>query len=279
MLAAGEDRTGLGELLVDTPARVLAGELTLMAHADLEPEAAATLRRGTHAQLLDALSRGTLRHYALRVPSAAGERVLKVTETRGIGARLGGLINRSAARREHAIQWRAYQLEIAAVPTLGYLEIYERLQLTRSCQVQPLLPSGARPLGEFLRAELAAHGTAALAALGEALARTHAVPFFHPDLKPFHGIVDEVRKRPDGPATFRLRFIDVDRSSFHMSRRKRIINLYQALRYLVPDEASAQATFVAAYCRAAGWYDHDPARALALVRRFLAKKRRSHPNP
>jgi hypothetical protein len=64
-----------------------------------------------------------------------------------------------------------------------------------------------------------------------------------------------------------------------MSPRKRVINLYQALRYIVPDEPTAQERFVFAYCARSGWYARAPAAALARVRRFLDFKRRTHPYP
>jgi hypothetical protein len=62
-----------------------------------------------------------------------------------------------------------------------------------------------------------------------------------------------------------------------MTRRKRLINLYQAVRFVVPDRPDAQERFVHAYCRTSGWYGSRPATAVRAVRRFLAYKLRTHP--
>ena len=105
---------------------------------------------------------------------------------------------------------------------------------------------------------------------GAALARVHGVPFFHADLKGFHVWIEPAA--PD--RALALRFLDFGRVGFRMSRRRRIINLYQALRFIVPDSPDAQERFVSGYCTAAGG---DPARLLRATRRFLAHKLRTHP--
>ena len=80
------------------------------------------------------------------------------------------------------------------------------------------------------------------------------------------------------PAVYKLRWLDLRRVSFWLSRRKRIINLYQALRYLLPDDPVAQERFLTAYCAASGWYSQRPERALRIVRGFLDHKLRTHPD-
>ncbi|MBI3178841.1 MAG: hypothetical protein HYZ27_04230, partial [Deltaproteobacteria bacterium] len=122
-------------------------------------------------------------------------------------------------------------------------------------------------------------GEAALAPLAQALAAQHAVPFFHADVKSYHAFVDDVRREPGRPALYRLRWIDLGRVSFWMSPRKRVINLYQALRFVIPDRAESQRRFVEAYCRAAGWRSRRSDRVLHTVRRFLARKLRTVPAP
>ena len=95
--------------------------------------------------------------------------------------------------------------------------------------------------------------------------------------KGFHAFVDEVASPHEGAATYTLRWIDLARVAFNLSRRQRVINLYQALRFVVPTRTDAQERFVSAYCRASGWYADNPKRALTKVRRFLEHKLETHP--
>ncbi|MEO1174535.1 MAG: hypothetical protein AAFX94_21145, partial [Myxococcota bacterium] len=70
---------------------------------------------------------------------------------------------------------------------------------------------------------------------------------------------------------------DFGRVSFRMSPRRRIINLYQAFRFLLPEDEAIQRRFIESYCRASGWRKHEPERVLAQVQRFLRRKLKTHP--
>ena len=236
-------------------------------------------REAGRRRLQQDLCSGLLKRFAIRVTTAAGERIVKIAEVNTLGGRLLGLCGVSRGRREHELHRRALALEVAAVRTLGFLELRRGPLLIRSCQVQEPLSDDTVPLAVLLTRELLAHGPVAAESLGRALALTHRLPFFHSDLKPFHTFADHIHSDSGGPAQYRLRFIDLDHVAFWMSRRKRIISLYQTLRYILPDDPETQARFVTAYCAASGWYDNAPERGLAIVRRFLEHKLRTHPYP
>lgn len=278
-LDAGESSDALQQLLVEAPKQALARKLRLLYHAELMPTATDEEREAQATARLARLSAGKLKRYAFAFDTAAGPRIIKVSNADTPGNRLLGFLGSSPSAREHRLHAQAFAAGQAAVATLGYLEFRHGPWLLRSLQVQAPLDAHAISLGAFLARELATFGNAAVKPFAEALAQMHAVPFFHADLKGFHAFVTDVVRTAAGPATYKLRWIDLDRVAFWMSRRKRIINLYQALRFVVPDTADAQETFITAYCSASGWYAKDPGRALALVRHFLNHKRKTHPNP
>jgi len=278
-LADSEDRATIERILVLAPELALEGEAELLTHADLDPGTSDEVRTRERERKLDRLRAGKLKRYVLLVDTPGGKRVVKIAEVNSLGNVLLGLLASSVARREHAFHMHAEELGLAATHTLGFLEWRSGVHMVRACQVQSLLADDAQSLGTFLSAQLEAYGDAALERLAEALAVTHRVPFFHADLKGFHAFVHGVTQPADGPASYGLRWIDLARVAFNLSRRQRIINLYQALRFVVPERAEAQERFVSSYCRTAGWYANAPDRALAKVRRFLDYKLRTHPNP
>ena len=267
------------DLLRHGAERAVEGSLPLLCHEDLVPSTTEEERARARARLVETLRAGQLRRFAVRVSTPAGERIVKLSAADTFGSRLLGLWGRSRGRREHQFHSRAAALNLAAASSHGFLELRLGPQLLGSCQVQSLVSADCTPLGPFLDREVAAHGPRGLEPLGRALAIAHRVPFFHADLKSFHMFVSELQPARGKPASYRLRFIDLDRVAFWLSRRKRVINLYQVLRYVVPDEPSAQAHFVTAYCETSGWYANHPERALHLVRSFLAYKRETHPYP
>jgi hypothetical protein len=278
-LEPGEDGQALARVLRQARALIDSHELSPLCHADLEPGMPEAERDCARSVLRGAVLAGRLKRFVLRVPTTAGPRIVKIAEANTLGGKLLGVVGISRSRREDRLHRRAETLSIAAARPLGFLELRRGPLLLRSCQIQCEVPPEHLPLGAFFAAELAARGPIAAETLGRALAETHRAPFFHSDLKPFHAFVTDQRHNGDGPASYRLRWIDLDRVAFWMSRRKRVINLYQALRYVVPDEPDAQRRFVTAYCQTSGWYAASPDRALALVCRFLAYKRRTHPHP
>jgi len=198
---------------------------------------------------------------------------------RSFGSRLLGMAGVSAARREHGLHSRTHQLGLAAARTLGFLEWRSGPRLLRSAQVQTPLEPDRVSLDVFLAHDLAEHGDTAVEPLAVALAELHRVPFFHADLKGYLAFVDDVRRVPGKPATYRLVWIDLGRVAFWMSPRKRIINLYQVLRFVLAERPQAHQCFVTSYCRAAGWRAAEPLRVLAKVRRFLAHKLLTVPAP
>ena len=278
-LARGEDRAAIERALVLAPDLALAGGARLLTHTDLDSMAGDEERERARRRELDRLRAGKLKRFVLRVETDAGPRIVKIAEVNSVGNILLGLLASSVARREHAFHLHAEELGLAAARTLGFLEWRSGVQLVRACQVQSPLGDDARSLDSFLDTQLTEHGDAALERFADALAGTHRVPFFHADLKGFHAFVADVRETTGAPATYNLRWIDLGRVAFSLSRRRRIINLYQALRFVVPDRAEAQERFIHSYCRAAAWHAGAPDRVLARVRRFLEYKRRTHPNP
>jgi hypothetical protein len=278
-LAAGEDAGALARTLVVAPRRVLDGHLTLLTHADLEPTATTAQRADQRDAKLAALRAGGLNRYVFLLETAAGRRIVKIAEVTRLGNSLLGALGSSVPRREHALHQRAQVLELAASETRGFLEWRQGLRLRRACQLQSPLDPDAVTLSTFLTAELSRHGDVALERFAEALARTHARRFFHADLKGFHAVVSAVARPATGPATYDLRWIDLARVSFHLTPRKRLINLYQALRFVVPRRPEAEERFIRAYCAASGWQAASPEKALARVRSFLAYKYRTYPLP
>lgn len=281
-LDACEDRDTIESALLDAPALVENGKVQLLVHADAKGNGSAgdETRRRQQESKLEALRSGRAKRYVFALDTAAGRRVVKICEPVGVGNTLAGLCGTSVARREHHLQRLAEARAVAATRTHGFLEWRQGPRLLRACQVQSVLPQSAVALSDFLSIELATHGDAALDPLAEELARMHALPFFHADLKAFHAFVTDIsRHRAGEPARYRLQWIDLARVAFRMTRRKRIINLYQALRFVVPRRSEAEERFVSSYCRAASWYGNDPSRGLGVVRRFLDHKLRTHPNP
>jgi hypothetical protein len=145
--------------------------------------------------------------------------------------------------------------------------------------VQTPLPADCETLDALLHRELARAGDGAIDSVADAIAAMHRLRFFHGDLKGFHAFPEGVVTLADAPARYRLRWVDLGRVGFRLSRRQRVINLYQVLRYLLPSAPAAQERFMRRYCAATGWHADTPERGLAVVRRFLARKLRTHPEP
>jgi hypothetical protein len=270
ILRRGEDHAAIERALVNADTVVTRGAASLMTHLDLDPSATQSARREQLEQSLSAVAHRRLERYVFAIDTGAGRRIVKISEPRKLGNRLLGWAGRSVARQEHQNHCRAEALDLAASETCGFLEWRAELGLIRACQLQTPIDPDLRTVGQRLTDDLESLGDQALDRYADALAAAHAVPFFHADLKAFHAFADP---RPRG---YRLRFLDLARVSFRMTRRKRIINLYQSLRWILPKRPEAEQRFVAAYCEASGWYARDPARALAIVRQFLAYKYRTH---
>lgn len=264
----GEDLDGLVRMLDTVKERVLSQELPLLTHADLGSA------KDDREVKRKALAKGRLKRFVVRVHTEAGPRIVKVAETVGVGNTLHGLLGRSVAQREHANQLRAESLELAATKSTGFLELRSGPLLQRAIQVQTELDPALPTWTDVLDTNLQMGGDEALDRAARALAQTHALGFFHGDLKGFHAFVPEPRGE-----TYGLVWLDLGRVAFKLTPRKRIINLYQALRFVVPRRHDAEERFIHAYCKASGWRAGSPDQALRQVRRFLAYKLRTHPHP
>jgi hypothetical protein len=263
-----EDVEALVRLLTTVNDKVLASELPLLTHADLGAD------KDDREAKRRAIAAGRAKRYVVRAHTGAGSRIIKVAETVGFGNALHGLLGRSIARREHDNQLRAEGLDLAATKSAGYLELRRGPALTRAIQIQTELDTSLPSWSDVLETDMQYAGDAALVRAAKALAATHALGFFHADLKGFHAFVPE----PKGE-TYGLLWLDLGRVAFHLTPRKRIINLYQALRFLVPRRAEAEEGFIHAYCEASGWRRERRDEATAIVRKFLTYKLRTHPNP
>ena len=111
--------------------------------------------------------------------------------------------------------------------------------------------------------------------LGRALAHSHKQGFFHGDLKGFHALVCPSETVHE----YTLKWLDLARVGFRLTRRQRIINLYQMLRFVVPERGEARDSFMRAYCESAQWYAESPNKAMTVVGKFLEYKLKTHPNP
>ncbi len=278
-LLPGEDHDRIAHALVHARDLVLTGAAELLVHADQEANATPERHRALRQSRLHQLAASTLKRYAFRLDTGAGARVIKIGEVTTCGNTLLGATGWSPARREHHLHGRAQAAGLAATETRGFLDWRRSLRLLRSAHVQLPVAPDLLPLSVFFAREIKEHGDAAVEPLAQALAALHAVPFFHADVKSYHAFVRDVLRAPGRPATYRLVWIDLGRVSFWMSPRKRIINLYQALRFILPDRAEAQGRFVAAYCRAAQWRAGRVDQVLRSVRRFLAHKLTTVPAP
>ena len=278
-LLEGEERAVVEEALLKAPELVLSLQVRLLLHGDHRPELSAEEQQQKLEDRLSALARGTLKRYVFAIDTAAGERIIKISEVNTLGKRLAGLAQRSNARSEHVAQVRAEALGIAASKTAGFLEWRHGPGLLRSCQVQQPLQRELLPISSLLATELARFGDAAAAPLGAAIAHMHELRFFHADLKAYHAFPSIIDHGPDGLARYRLLWLDLGRAGFALSGRQRVINLYQVFRFVLPPREPLQEIFIEQYCRDTGWHAARPSVALAKVRRLLAYKLRTHPSP
>ena len=275
-LALGEDGDALLDALARARELALGDEASLLVHGDVRPVDEAT-RANERDRKRRSIGAGRCKRWVLSIQTGGGGRVVKISEPVSWGNAVAGWFG-SAARREDRSHRRAAALSLCISEPRGYLELRRGGRLIRALQVQTHFAPGWQPLETYLasaRPDERTWGT-----LGRALAAVHAVPFFHADLKGFHAWTQATTAAQRGDdAGVALRFIDFGRVGFRVSGRRRLINLYQALRFIVPDDTEAQRAFVQAYCRASGWHARRPERALGRVRRFLAYKLRTHPHP
>jgi len=305
-LTDGEDREMLTAAIHRAPELAQSGEAELLVHASLQRQYAERQSarcnnqnlqqlgqlRATEAtertHKLTLLASGTAKRYVVQVATSAGDRVIKFCDTRGVGNHAMGVFGNSSAEREHRLHQRALHIGVAATKSCGVLTLRRGLHLVRAAHVQvPINASPSAdipPLAAQIQLDTKAHGAlAAFTALARALARMHAVPFFHADVKGFHALAKSITtpaKHDTEPADYNLLWIDLDRCAFRVTPRRRIINLYQVFRFLLPiGDDSLQAAFIHEYCNAASWYAKDHQEILNRTSRFLRHKLKDHPNP
>lgn len=269
VLADGEDASTLVQRAMSVRDHILRGELIPLVHGDV------TGYRREHqiSDQIHRLRRGRLKRYVVRIETAAGPRILKLSEAGNRWRALGS----SRARREHLWHARAQNLGIAASETRGFLELRQGPWLIRGVQVQTVLDPQMVSLGVHLTREIERHGRIAVDRFAEHLAHAHKLRFFHADLKGFHAFVTDTHQCGDTPAHYRLLWSDFGRVGFRISSRRRVINLYQALRFIVPRDRATQQRFVQRYCEFSGWKKHRTDQAFSQVIRFLERKLRTHP--
>ncbi|MEO0812185.1 MAG: hypothetical protein AAFY60_04920, partial [Myxococcota bacterium] len=262
-LAEGEDAKAIVDAAWTVREDILAGRLTPLVHGDITGRA----RDEEIAHQVAALRENRIKRYVVSIETRCGPRVLKLSEPGSSWRRWSTV--RSRARQEHHWHARAQTLRIAATQTRGYVELRRGPFALRGVQVQTVLSHELESLESHLQREIRSYGHRAVEAFAAHLAQAHALKFFHADLKGFHAFVADVTPSTDGPSEYRLLWSDFGRVSFRMSPRRRTINLYQALRFVLPQDPVTQERFIREYCKVSGWLDACPERAVKRVTRFL----------
>ena len=274
-LDSGEDREKIISILHHGKTLVLDGKLDLKVHEHLKQSPNPQHLDHEIQEKLGLLYQGGLKRWVVQISTAQGPRIVKISESATFKTSLAGFMGQSVAAREHRYQQQAQALKLAAAETKGFLELWHGATLIRSCQVQTLLDHNAWILNDHIQTAMAQEGIEAMAPLGRALAHSHGLGFFHGDLKGFHALV---KTEPNG-IDYTLQWLDLARAGFRLSRRQRIINLYQMLRFVVPERGEARDYFMRAYCEASRWHAANPNKAMTIVGKFLEHKLKTHPYP
>lgn len=274
-LDAGEDHACIVSLLHHFKNQLLDNTLELKVHEHLLAAQDVTQIEMAQTKKLALLYQDKLKRCVVAVETSAGPRIVKISQAGNFRTSVAGALSQSVANREHRYQVRTQALSLAAAESKGYLELWHGPLLVRSCQVQIPMSDSAVVLGDHVTQMLITHREEAMLHLAQAMAHTHQKNFFHADLKGFHAIVVP----GSSGSGYTLRWLDLARVGFSLSRRRRIINLYQMLRFVVPEQGELQDAFMRHYCLAAQWYPNDANKAIRLVGRFLEHKLRTHPNP
>ncbi|MCK5687738.1 hypothetical protein KAI87_00645 [Myxococcota bacterium] len=281
-LSDGEDQKALEDFVLNAPAQISEGKVALLGHTSAGGEDV----EGSDLALKEALTQiaaGKRKRYVVKLDTAAGPRVVKIVEAIDFPHKLAGLFPASPARAEDKAQRRGEELGVAATLSKGFIEVRRGGLLVRSAQIQTLLSSEFISLDQIMAEDYAKFGAQGAAPLARALARVQSLPFFHADFKGFHTFVslpaDSGAESDIYTREYDLTFLDFGRVSFWMSPRKRVINLYQLFRYLLPDDLAYRQTFVRIYCETSGWHKDNPQKAQDLTEKFLKRKLKTLPNP
>ena len=271
----GEDREQIVSILHHGKMLVLDGKLDLKVHEHLKQSPDPQSLEQDIQEKLGLLYQGGLKRWVVQISTTQGPRIVKISESATFKTSFAGVMGQSVAAREHKFQLRAQNLKLAAAETKGFLELWHGATLIRACQVQTLLDHQALILNDHIETAMEQLGVEAMAPLARALAHSHSLGFFHGDLKGFHALV---KPEPSGSG-YTLQWLDLARVGFKLSRRQRIINLYQMLRFVVPERGEARECFMRAYCEASGWHTANPNKAMTIVGKFLEHKLKTHPYP
>ncbi|MBT6435765.1 MAG: hypothetical protein HOK28_21920 [Deltaproteobacteria bacterium] len=271
----GEERERIIGLLHHAKSQALDGELTLRVHEHLKTNPDPKRVEEGVEEKLGLLYQNQLKRWVVQIETSQGPRIVKMTEVAHFRGSLAGLFSRSVAAREHKFQRRTQTLNLAAAQSKGYLELWYGPSLIRCCQIQTAFEPGNLILDDYLSLAMKKNGLSAMEPLGRALAHSHNQGFFHGDLKGFHAFAHPGAE----PGEYTLRWLDLARVGFRLSRRQRIINLYQMLRFVVPERGDARDSFMRSYCAAARWHAGNPNKAMTIVGKFLEHKLKTHPNP
>lgn len=274
-LDENEDRDVFVGLLHHAKAQALDGVLSLLVHENLKAAPDSRKIEQDTDEKLGLLYQNQLKRWVVKVDTSQGPRIVKMTETAHFRSSLAGILSRSVAAREHRYQRRVQAMNLAAAQTKGYLELWHGLSFIRSCQVQTPFETENLILSDHLDRAIETDGLSAMQPLARALAHSHNQGFFHADLKGFHAFAQPGAESGE----YTLRWLDLARVGFRLSRRQRIINLYQMLRFVVPERGDARDGFMRAYCEATGWHAKNPNKAMTIVGKFLEHKLKTHPNP
>ena len=255
-------------------------EAQLLVHGQDNSDSLSEVQKQAQVEKRQLVQAGKAKRFVLRYGTESGLKIFKMVEPQSAGNHLMGFLGNSAAKLEHQYHLRCQSLDLAATRSLGYLELRRGPFLVRACQIQEPIDFEQLPLLEtFFPQQFSQHKEDAVTALATAIAQMHLKRFFHGDLKGFHAFVRTRGSYPSGAAQYDLLWIDLGRVGFNLSKRQRIINLYQVFRYILPRDSESQASFMKTYCDVAQWQNHQPQKALDKVLQFLTYKLRTHPNP
>ena len=222
-------------LLLDPIEFMRASPESLLFHQVLNPRLTIQERLETQRDLIKAEGFENRKRYALRLPSTFnGEVCVKLRQQKT----LSRLFGPRHARNEYHRHQEVLQRGFAATRPLGFDAIKDIHGHPWEYFIQEALPTEASS-GESLLNQAAKDRVSIIAS---ELAKLHQAQIFHGDLKPYHVVL-----LPQSPHWL---YLDLDPVRFGISRRRRIVNLYQALRYFLDGNGALAEPLVQSYAEA-----------------------------
>jgi len=255
-----------GESLLQDPIAFMRGSPeTLLFHQIFDPRLTPQERLETQNHLIRSHNFESRKRYALRLSGTFnGEVCVKLRPQRAPHRLLGPRHARNEYRRHEEVARRGF----AAVSPLGYASFKDIQNQTWQCFVQEGLPQDTHS-GESLRT-LSLEERALV--IARELAKLHEAEIFHGDLKPYHVVVSS--------NTAHWLYVDLDPVRFGVSRRRRTINLYQALRYFLDADPRLAEPLIQTYIRALPKVPADAAQGLVTATlKLLKHKMETHRGP